>query len=1827
MNRKFWHIVFVALWTLLFSGLIIAVAQAGTVGDRPRLARSETGQSWLEAGSVAARLQATYNTTITVESTLDEGGMSEKCSTPGKDCTLRRAINEARSLSSGSLPVLIAFDIPTTDPGYDSDHQVWVIELDSTQTSDNYIFRDFNNGQITVNGATQPPGRPLSEGPRIILRGDNKEGVFNVKGGDNAIRGLAFQGFGGNVINVSGNDGNNLIEDNWFGLTITGTEIYLRDPDAHPEDGSGETSIYVQSGSVSNTVQNNVLVGFKAGAINVQSDDSFILSNTIGTRADGTVPEVREDRKCKPNARYYNWFAGAGVNVSGNNNLVVNNRIVGMLFQSADPLNTPDDALEVTGHDHIVRNNVIGVTSDGQPFGVCGEGIHVGGASGGHYVQVLTNTIVGSRGAAGILVTGGEHGYDLDAVTVRGNIIEESTNEAFAFGDILPATLRDFNPAAVTSISGLDVSGTNGDGSPCAGCIVELFLDEVDTVTETLESLAVTTADASGNWNVTLARTLALTEGIRTASTTSADGQIPNPSEPGYVYHAGTTTKISAIYTQTGAPAPTPPPEPTPFPPLPIPEPTYAPKPTAPTTYITIITVNSASDPDDSKSYSCNGVPTKPARTPCTLRRALVEADALMDDDPSTRPILIRFDIPTTDPQYDASLGAWVIQITDTADSLLPTLGSTDIEKSGQVVIDGASQPDHDGIRPDSPRIIIRGHENDNLDALVINGNGNVVRGLAFQNFRDGLQINHSGNIVEDNWFGLTITGTEIYLRTPGHPEDGSGASGIVAAAASDNNLIQHNVFAGLDATAINLGGGSDNYVVSNYIGTRADGTVPDVPTNRRCHPNARYYNWFGGAGIKVSAPGIRNQIGGPNPEDGNLIAGLLFWSADPESTPHNALDVSGGRDHLIQHNVIGVDTAGKEVGVCGRGIVVGSKFTRIFSNTVVASGMEALRSAGDDVDTNARTFRGNVAKDVAELLEYGDYIPPALSIFTPTQITTIDGTTVSGINGHENAPCPYCRVELFLDDLDGVTETLQTMEVITADVNGDWTATLSRTLALTEGLRTAITTLNYGVIENFEAGTTSRFSQVYSQTGAILIPPPPDPIPEPPLPIPEPDYAPAPEPPTSYNTVITVTTTADSGTPPSGSLRWAINQVEALTEIQRPALIAFDIPTTDSGYDAAGFWKITLASTALPPVKGGQVTIDGATQLGGRSDGPKIILFRNSSTGADLQLGETQYDGSYVVQGLAFQGVEVSMTGSGNIVQNNWLGLSDDGTAIYLYNDDPYYENHALINGSSAGDNNLIRNNRLAGSRTNAINLQSDDNLIEGNYIGTRADGTIDVASVDPSNICDQTEKTDNWFGGGGIYLVGTRNRVISNTLVGLLTYGSSTTTPPDAIELTSGQDNLIQNNRIGRDATGADVWTCGSGLDIGASFTRILSNTIASSFKEGIFVNGTTIAINGNMMRGNVISNCVAAIEFGDAVPDELALFSPALATVISDTNVTGMSDDDCPYCWVDVYLDDDDSYIDAQAYLGSTTADVDGNWSFILPAPLDEGQGLRTISTARDYGVVEDFEAGTSSKLSSLFKPQPPTPPDSVEITGPTGDLLIGEEYSFIATVSPVSTTLPITYVWQATDQAMVVNTGGLDNDVSFSWDDPGVKAITVTASNAHGSQMDTLTVHVAQQIVETFEPGVGGSIDFTDPQGLTTTIQVPGDALSETTTFTYTEVTAPTQEPGSLLFAGRAFDLDGSAALAGAITISLSYSDEDLAAAGIAPEDESSLLLYYWAGTEWEDVASTCEPTPSEYHRDEEHNVLGVAVCHLTPFGLFGGEPGWKIYLPVVMRNSS
>jgi PKD repeat protein len=91
-------------------------------------------------------------------------------------------------------------------------------------------------------------------------------------------------------------------------------------------------------------------------------------------------------------------------------------------------------------------------------------------------------------------------------------------------------------------------------------------------------------------------------------------------------------------------------------------------------------------------------------------------------------------------------------------------------------------------------------------------------------------------------------------------------------------------------------------------------------------------------------------------------------------------------------------------------------------------------------------------------------------------------------------------------------------------------------------------------------------------------------------------------------------------------------------------------------------------------------------------------------------------------------------------------------------------------------------------------------------------------------------------------------------------------------------------------------------------------------------------------------------------------------------------------------------------------------------------------------------------------------PPVTPTAVTISGPEAGW-VDESLAFTAVIEPISTSLPVTYTWQAVGQDTVIHTGGLSDTVAFTWQNPGSKIITVTAANVAGTVMDTHAILIS------------------------------------------------------------------------------------------------------------------------------------------------------------------
>ena len=337
MIRRFWLVIAIALLALMFVSAAGAMAQDIQEETPPPLAEPVDAAG--DTSDAQATYAYTYTTVITVTSTSDPNNSdSQTCST--LTCTLRQAVIQARHLPANQKPVQIAFNIPAGDPGYDAALGIWKVQFIYISNAANAALR-YLNGNIIIDGSTQPGGR--ASGPKIILVGPGTGQKDGIKIGEttsqnnNHIYRLGFQNF---TTHLYVNSGRNTIIDNWFGLNDAGTAPYLRN--GNKQDGSGSAGIAMSGGATgadSNTVRNNVFLGFDGVALAVRGRNNIIATNLVGTAADGATPGKQTDPSliCTTD----DWLGGGGISVQDQTQVIENNTIAGLRQEILNSHNSP----------------------------------------------------------------------------------------------------------------------------------------------------------------------------------------------------------------------------------------------------------------------------------------------------------------------------------------------------------------------------------------------------------------------------------------------------------------------------------------------------------------------------------------------------------------------------------------------------------------------------------------------------------------------------------------------------------------------------------------------------------------------------------------------------------------------------------------------------------------------------------------------------------------------------------------------------------------------------------------------------------------------------------------------------------------------------------------------------------------------------------------------------------------------------------------------------------------------------------------------------------------------------------------------------------------------------------------------------------------------------------------------------------------------------------------------------------------------------------------------------------------------------------------------
>lgn len=252
-------------------------------------------------------------------------------------------------------------------------------------------------------------------------------------------------------------------------------------------------------------------------------------------------------------------------------------------------------------------------------------------------------------------------------------------------------------------------------------------------------------------------------------------------------------------------------------------------------------------------------------------------------------------------------------------------------------------------------------------------------------------------------------------------------------------------------------------------------------------------------------------------------------------------------------------------------------------------------------------------------------------------------------------------------------------------------------------------------------------------------------------------------------------------------------------------------------------------------------------TDLSGTTAMPNrfgILIFANS-----VRVGGTTLVSRNILSGNSRFGVTMTEPASGNIVQNNYVGLG--ATSNALGNGQTgvqmFRSSGNTIGGTTASARNIISGNGFlasGGSDGSGVYILGDivanspNNVIQGNYIGTDPTGANAIGNA-----------LNGVLIFGGINTTVSGNLVSGNTLDGVGITGAGAT------------GNVVRGNTIGLDVT--KINDLGNGRD-GASIFEVAGNTIGGTGagegnwiggnnQFGVLISGT--GANNNFVQGNFI------------------------------------------------------------------------------------------------------------------------------------------------------------------------------------------------------------------------------------------------------------------------------------------------------------------------------------------------------------------------------------
>ncbi len=174
---------------------------------------------------------------------------------------------------------------------------------------------------------------------------------------------------------------------------------------------------------------------------------------------------------------------------------------------------------------------------------------------------------------------------------------------------------------------------------------------------------------------------------------------------------------------------------------------------------------------------------------------------------------------------------------------------------------------------------------------------------------------------------------------------------------------------------------------------------------------------------------------------------------------------------------------------------------------------------------------------------------------------------------------------------------------------------------------------------------------------------------------------------------------------------------------------------------------EIIGSGSTLNDVVGNYIglAVNGTAALGNFSFGVSIVSASNNIVGGSSAAARN------IISANGWGGVEIqSSAATANRIQGNYIGTDvtgaqdrgNDGYGVLVVGGDSN-----IIGGSGAGEGNVIAGTNLSSGKGYGVFLNSDSNIVQGNLIGTRADGVTPLGN-DGIGVCVCQIRSGNMIG-----------------------------------------------------------------------------------------------------------------------------------------------------------------------------------------------------------------------------------------------------------------------------------------------------------------------------------------------------------------------------------------------------------------------------------------------------------------------------------------------